>query len=137
MLLAACGGVTGRHDSMAVGADDVLTELRQGRIQGEQLAEGATYVLGDQTVVMRDGELLEVSATFCEGAVVDDDGEAGLPPCWDPPYLVLSLEDGVTLDDLGIERRMDGWLDTGEITFRVTDAESEPPTAVLLEFESA
>ncbi|SJM47041.1 hypothetical protein CZ771_01525 [Actinomycetales bacterium JB111] len=50
---------------------------------------------------------------------------------------MLSLEDGVTLDDLGIERRMDGWLDTGEITFRVTDAESEPPTAVLLEFESA
>ncbi|MGO1561098.1 MAG: hypothetical protein ACTHW7_04650 [Actinomycetaceae bacterium] len=137
MLLAACGGVAGRHDSTAVGADDVLTELRQGRLQGEQLAEGATYVLGDQTVVMRDGELLEVSATFCEGAVVDDDGEAGLPPCWDPPYLVLSLEDGVTLDDLGIERRMDGWLDTGEITFRVTDAESEPPTAVLLEFESA
>ncbi|MGO1561097.1 MAG: hypothetical protein ACTHW7_04645 [Actinomycetaceae bacterium] len=113
----------------------VATEITWGQLQEGQVEEGVTYVVDGLNVVMPDGGEMEVTPGVSEVAHLID-GELALPPGWLPAWLTLTLEDGVTPDDMGIERVPDGWIDTGEITFRVTDVESEPPTAVLVDFES-
>lgn len=81
--------------------------------------------LADVTLVQRDGD--DMAATYA----VAESSSDGTPADRDPPFLTFTFEDGVTADDLGITRVSNGWVDTGDITFRVTDLDSEPPTAVL------
>ena len=115
---------------------ELATEITWGQLEAGQVEEGLTYVVDGLNVVMPDGGAMEVTSGVSEVAHLID-GELALAPGWLPAWLILTLEDGVTPDDEGIERVPDGWMDSGTLTFRVTDADSEPPTAVLLEFESA
>lgn len=146
-MLVACGnGAHGPEDSSSVessgqggtattsGSPSDAPSAAQSpdaappRYSGE-VEEGEVYSLADVTVVQRDGDDME--ATY----VVAESSSDGIPADWDPPFLIFTFEDGVTADDLGITRVSNGWVDTGDITFRVTDLDSEPPTAVLLTFD--
>ncbi|MGO1581831.1 MAG: hypothetical protein ACTHXO_01285 [Actinomycetaceae bacterium] len=90
---------------------------------------GGTYRIDDATVVQREGDRMEVTFTVAEGS------SDGMPANWDPPILVLTFEDGMSADDFGITRVSSGWIDSGDITFRVTDLDTDPTTAVLLSFD--
>ncbi|MGO1581830.1 MAG: hypothetical protein ACTHXO_01280, partial [Actinomycetaceae bacterium] len=104
----------------------------------DELDEGVVYTMAGVMLLQPDGGELVVATGLAEGrAYVDDQGNAqgGIPADWAHEILALTLEDGGTPDGMGIERRYDGWAGEGDITFRVTDADSVPPAAVLLDFE--